>query len=65
MAEKVLTHFEDPCEVHWVTGNFVASRETLCGERMHSCCCIHIINDKIPVTCSKCLEICEKLIEEV
>ena len=65
MAEKVLTHMETPTEVHWVVGNFVAANETLCGEHLQPCGCVHITNDKVSVTCEECIEIVEKAIEEV
>ena len=65
MPEKVLTHIEEPTEVHWVTGRFVAADHALCGEFLHAAGSTHIVNDKIPVTCDKCTQMCEKLIEEV
>lgn len=54
MTEKVLIHDEAPTEVHLVKGSFIKATETACGERLHPCCCVHIVNDAIPVTCAKC-----------
>ena len=55
MFEKVLIHDEASTEVHLVGGNFLTADKTLCDERLHSICSVHIVNDKIPVTCNKCL----------
>lgn len=52
--EKVLIHSEPSTEVHLVRGDFLDATETVCGERLHSICCVHITNDNIPVTCAKC-----------
>ena len=54
MTEKVLIHDEEPTEVHLVEGDFIDATKTICGERLHSSCCVHIVNDAIPVTCKKC-----------
>ena len=54
MVEKVLIHGDDPSEVHMVMGDFLNAIETVCGERLHPISCIHITNNKIPVTCEKC-----------
>ena len=42
-------------EVHLILGDFLDSRETVCGERLHAINTVHIRNDKISVTCTKCL----------
>ena len=55
--EKVLIHDEAPTEVHLMEGLF--ADRTMCGERLHGCCSVHIENDKIPVTCKYC-----RLLEE-
>lgn len=54
-TEKVLVHnYPALAEVHLVQGSFIEAKETVCGERLHACSTVHIINDEIHVTCIKC-----------
>jgi hypothetical protein len=52
MMEKILFHEEEPTEIHVVAQPF--DDTTLCGERLPVGDCVHVINDKIPVTCKEC-----------
>jgi len=55
---KVLIHDDDgvPSEVHLIKKDFGRATHTVCGERLQAICCVHITNDRIPVTCVKCID---------
>jgi len=50
--EKILFHEESPTEVHAIE-HYLATH-TLCGERLIHEGCVHVINDRVPVTCKTC-----------